>query len=118
MDIIAGVHAHGKVSRCNAGHHKSFAYPFYRFAETRQDKLSHLMAFNPRSLFGIDCVQCGHELIAPTSTAYLDVQLIRHLWECPRCYARFESIPRFPRDAKRVSDLKRKVDVFPGWGEA
>jgi hypothetical protein len=73
----------------------------------------NLMAFDSRSLFGIGCVECGHELIAPAKTEYLDDQLIRHLWHCGRCRAQFESFPRFPPEARRISDLKRKVDVFP-----
>jgi hypothetical protein len=71
------------------------------------------MAFDPRSLFGIDCVRCGNALIAPIKTEYLDSQLIRHVWHCPKCHARLESFPRFPGDAKRVRDLKHKADVFP-----
>jgi hypothetical protein len=71
------------------------------------------MAFDARSLFGIDCVSCGNALIAPAKTEYLDGQLIRHLWHCPRCHARFESFPRFPPDARRVKELPGKVDVFP-----
>ena len=70
------------------------------------------MAFSPRSLFGIDCVQCGNELIAPERTEHLDRQVIRHFWRCPRCHARFEFFPRFPPDARSVKDLKHKVDVF------
>jgi hypothetical protein len=77
------------------------------------DWVRHVMAFNPSSLFGIGCVQCGNELIAPESTEYLDRQIIRHFWRCPKCCARFESFPRFPPEARRVKDLKRKVDVFP-----
>jgi hypothetical protein len=76
------------------------------------------MAFDPRSLFGIDCVQCGNELIAPESAAYLDDQLIRHVWHCMKCHARFESFPRFPPDARRVKDLVSTMDVFPALPEA
>ena len=70
-------------------------------------------ASNPRSLFGINCVQCGNELIAPERTEYLDHQLIRHLWHCPKCHGRFESFPRFPPDAKVVKDLLSKMAIFP-----
>jgi hypothetical protein len=75
-------------------------------------------ASNPRSLFGINCVQCGNELIAPERTEYLDDRIIRHLWNCPRCRGRFESFPRFPPDAKVVKDLVTKIDVFPPLREA
>jgi hypothetical protein len=65
------------------------------------------------SMFGISCIGCGHELIAPEESAYLDTGLIRHFWRCPKCHAYFKSIPRFPRDAPVVRDLKSKVDVSP-----
>jgi hypothetical protein len=76
------------------------------------------MASDPPSLFGIYCVRCGNELLAPENTEYVDHQLIRHLWHCPKCHARFESFPRFPPDAKVVKDLVTKIDVFPPLGEA
>jgi hypothetical protein len=76
------------------------------------------MASNPRSLFGINCFQCGNELIAPERTEYLDDQVIRHLWHCPKCHGRFESFPRFPPDATRVKDLVSTMDVFPALPEA
>lgn len=109
--------AHGKVSHCRFEHHKFFACWNYRFAGNPRNRSRHRMAFNPRSLFGIDCVQCGNELIAPERTEYLDHQLIRHGWHCPKCHARFESFPRFPPDATRVKDLVSKMDVFPGLRE-
>jgi hypothetical protein len=71
------------------------------------------MAFDPCSLFGLRCVQCENELIAPERSEHVDRQIIRHFWRCPKCQARFESFPRFPPEARRVKDLKRKVEVFP-----
>ena len=75
-------------------------------------------ASNPRSLFGINCFRCGDELIAPERTEYLDDQVIRHLWHCPKCNGRFESFPRFPPDARRIKDLVSTMDVFPALPEA
>jgi transcriptional regulator NrdR family protein len=71
------------------------------------------MASDPRSLFGMDCIRCGNELIAPENTEYVDHQLIRHVWHCPKCHARFETFPRFPTDVRRVKDLTSQIDVFP-----
>ncbi len=76
------------------------------------------MVPNRNSLFGINCVGCGNELIAPSKTEYLDHTLIRHLWHCPKCRARFESFPRFPTNAKSVKDLVAHVDIFPPLHEA
>jgi hypothetical protein len=64
-------------------------------------------------MFGVHCVRCGNELIAPENTEYVDHQFIRHRWHCPKCRARFESFPRFPPTATRVKDLPSQIDVFP-----
>ena len=42
------------------------------------------------SLFGIQCVRCAHEIIAPHKTELLDDKTIRHVWHCPSCMALFE----------------------------
>jgi transcriptional regulator NrdR family protein len=64
-------------------------------------------------MFGMRCVRCDHEIIAPHTTELLDDKIIRHLWHCPNCKARFESFPRFPKDAKLVKEVMKSVDVFP-----
>jgi hypothetical protein len=64
-------------------------------------------------MFGMSCVRCSHEIIAPRETELLDDKVIRHLWHCPNCKARFESFPRFPKGAKLVKDVMRRDDVFP-----
>jgi transcription elongation factor Elf1 len=64
-------------------------------------------------MFGIQCVRCNHEIIAPHETELLDDKVIRHLWYCPSCEARFESFPRFPKDAKSVREVMLRVDIFP-----
>jgi hypothetical protein len=67
----------------------------------------------PMFMFGMRCVRCHHEIIAPHKTELLDDKVIRHLWHCPNCKARFESFPRFPKDAKLVKEVMKSVDVFP-----
>jgi transcription elongation factor Elf1 len=64
-------------------------------------------------MFGIQCVRCNHEIIAPHKSEFLDDKVIRHLWHCPRCVAWFESFPRFPANAKSAKELMTRVDVFP-----
>ena len=64
-------------------------------------------------MFGMRCVRCDHEIIAPIEAELLDDKVIRHLWHCPCCKARFESFPRFPNDAKLVKEVMKSVDVFP-----
>ncbi len=70
-----------------------------------------------RSMFGIHCVRCDYEIIAPKNTEFLDDRVIRHLWHCPRCKAKFESFPRFPRNAQSIRELTAQVDVFPPLNE-
>src|ERR1700733_3577355 len=70
------------------------------------------MKRRPMFMFGMRCVRCDHEIIAPRETELLDDRVIRHLWHCPGCKARFESFPRFPKGAKLVKDvMKRYVNV-------
>jgi transcription elongation factor Elf1 len=64
-------------------------------------------------MFGIQCIRCNHEIIAPHGAELLDDKVIRHLWHCPSCNARFESFPRFPKEAKSVREVMMSVDVFP-----
>jgi hypothetical protein len=39
------------------------------------------------------------------------------LWHCPCCRAMFESIPRFPANAKLVKEATMSVDVYPPLNE-
>jgi hypothetical protein len=64
-------------------------------------------------MFGMRCVRCDHEIIAPHKAELLDNNVIRHLWHCPCCKAYFESFPRFPPNARSVKDAMRSVDIFP-----
>ena len=58
-----------------------------------------------RSTFGINCVRCGEELIAPDRSEYRTGTHIRHLWHCPKCSARFESIEQIPVEAMTTDDI-------------
>ena len=65
------------------------------------------MVADRRSTFGISCVRRDEELIAPDKSEYSAGTHIRHLWHCPNCSTRFESIEQIPVEAM-TSD-----DVFP-----
>jgi hypothetical protein len=65
------------------------------------------MVFNRRYTFGISCVHCKEELIAPDKSEYRVGTDIRHLWHCPNCSARFESIEQIP------VELMTTDDIFP-----
>lgn len=64
-------------------------------------------------MFGMRCVRCNHEIIAPHKTELLDDEVIRHFCHCACCKAMLESFPRFPANAKLVRDVMMSVDVFP-----
>jgi hypothetical protein len=68
-------------------------------------------------MFGMRCVRCDHEIIAPHKTELLDTEVIRHLWHCSCCKAVFESFPRFPPNARSVKEVTMSVDVFPPLNE-
>jgi hypothetical protein len=44
-----------------------------------------------RSSFGMNCVHCDYELIAPEWTEHRNERHIRHLWHCWKCDCRFET---------------------------
>ena len=60
---------------------------------------------NRRSTFGINCVRCNDELIAPEKSEYRAGTHIRHLWHCSNCSARFESIEQVPVEAMTADDI-------------
>ena len=66
------------------------------------------MLSNRRSTFGINCVQCHEELIAPEKSEYRDGTHIRHLWLCPKCATHFE-IDR--ADSRRGHDDGRHFSI-------
>ena len=69
-----------------------------------------MMASKRRSSFGINCVQCDIELIAPERSEYRDKRQIRHLWRCPTCDCSFESFVSFPADHKSMEDIMRRIE--------
>jgi len=72
-----------------------------------------MMVPNCRSSFGMSCVQCDNELIAPEWTEYRNKRQVHHVWHCWRCDCRFESLVSFPTDTKSVKDIRARGDIFP-----
>ena len=71
-----------------------------------------------RSSFGINCVQCDNDLIAPERSEYRDGRHIRHFWRCAKCHCCFEVVsPADTRPIKdimtRIEDIMKRDDVFP-----
>jgi Zn ribbon nucleic-acid-binding protein len=46
---------------------------------------------NHRSVFGVNCVQCGDLQIAPEWSEYKDEQHVVNLWSCTNCGCHFET---------------------------
>ena len=65
------------------------------------------MVPNRRSTFGINCVRCKDELIAPEKSEYRHGTHIRHLWYCSNCESSFEYL-KFIRVEAMTTD-----DIFP-----
>lgn len=60
-----------------------------------------------RSSFGMDCVQCDNELIAPESSEYRDERHILHQWRCPKCDFFFDVIS--PADTKSIEEIMARI---------
>ncbi len=63
------------------------------------------MVPNRRSTFGINCVRCKDELIAPERSEYRHGTQIRHLWCCSNCETSFESLESIPVEAMTTDDI-------------
>ena len=68
---------------------------------------------NRRSKFGMTCVQCSNELIAPEWSECRNERQVRHLCHCWECDFRFESLVSFPAITKSMRDIKTGDDIFP-----
>jgi hypothetical protein len=68
---------------------------------------------NRRSKFGMTCVQCNNDLIAPEWSQYRNARQIRHLWHCWECDFRFESLVSFPAASKAMRDTKTGNVIYP-----
>jgi hypothetical protein len=63
------------------------------------------MVSNRRSTFGIKCVRCEDELIAPEKSEYRHGVHIRHRWHCSNCEISFESLESIPVEAMTTDDI-------------
>jgi len=68
---------------------------------------------NRRSTFGMTCVQCSNELIAPEWSEYRNERQVRHLWHCWECDFPFESVVSFPATTMSMKDIRTGKDIFP-----
>ncbi len=67
---------------------------------------------NRRSVFGMNCPECGDLLVAPEWSKYEDERHILNLWSCEICGSHFESKTLLPV-AKAVNDAATIKAFFP-----
>ena len=66
-----------------------------------------------RSKFGMTCVQCSSELIAPERSEFRNERQVRHLWHCWECDFCFESLISFPAVTETMRNIKTRDVIFP-----
>ncbi len=74
-----------------------------------------MVASKRRSSFGMDCIQCGDELIAPDRSEYRDQRQIFHYWRCAKCNRTFEVIS--PADTKSIKEVMRRIEAIVTRGD-
>jgi hypothetical protein len=68
---------------------------------------------NRSSSFGMKCVQCGNELIAPERSKYWSDKRACHIWYCRKCSCCFDSLVLFPAETKSMKNVTARDDIFP-----
>ena len=71
------------------------------------------MVTHGSSSFGIKCIQCSDEVIAPEWSECRNERQVHHFWRCCKCDFCFESLVSFPADDKSIKDVMTRGDVFP-----
>jgi hypothetical protein len=70
-----------------------------------------------RSKFGLNCVRCSKEVIAPERSEYWGEYWsdahVCHIWRCPKCSCCFESLITFTADTKSMSDIRTGDVICP-----
>jgi len=61
------------------------------------------------SSFGMKCVQCGNELIAPERSEYWKQRHVGHLWHCSKCHCSFETAALISADLSDDGTLMDNV---------
>jgi hypothetical protein len=70
------------------------------------------MVTHRSSSFGLECIQCCDDVIAPEGSECRNERQVHHFWHCPKCDCRFESLVSFPADSKSLRDVMTRRDVW------
>ena len=68
-----------------------------------------MMTIERRSRFGMRCVQCGDELLAPEWSECRNERQVHHVWSCWKCDCCFETVANI----ELLEDIKTSDDIFP-----
>ena len=68
---------------------------------------------NRRSSFGMKCVQCSNELIAPERSEYWSDKRACHIWYCRKCSCCFELSRLVSRQDQVNENMTTGGDIFP-----
>ncbi len=69
--------------------------------------------WNRRSVFGMNCVQCGDLLIAPEWSEYKDERHVLNLWSCTNCGCQFETEAPVAGTGRSANDAVAIKAFFP-----
>jgi hypothetical protein len=107
----------GRIEETSASYEARSAprsYPTRTISQNGQIERGAVEGHKLRLQLGDFVDECRDQVAFGTlGSEFLDHSLIRHLWHCCKCGARFESFPRFPANARLVKDLMGKTDIFP-----
>ena len=70
------------------------------------------IASNRRSSFGIRCVKCSDELIAPERSEFWNERRACHVWRCQKCNCCFETLVMFPAASRTKRDSITRDDNY------
>jgi hypothetical protein len=62
------------------------------------------------SSFGVKCVHCSNELLAPERSEYWNERHVNHLWHCSKCDCCFETAVLVSANSKKITALD---DILP-----
>jgi Zn ribbon nucleic-acid-binding protein len=68
---------------------------------------------NRRTVFGMNCVQCGDLLIAPEWSEYEDDQHLVNLWSCSNCGCHFQTEALVTTSGRSANDDAVIKGFFP-----
>jgi hypothetical protein len=67
---------------------------------------------NHSANFGMKCVQCSNELIAPESSEFWSDGRAYYIWHCSKCSCCFRSLVLIHTNTKSIKDIRATEDIW------